>query len=91
MRNVNGKTKLISQRLSQLSAARQALGISQRRQAIEIGWTPGTLNQYLLGNSPINYDALFTMCDYFSVSPFKIDPDLWGRVMRHPPKQGLAE
>ena len=86
MRKVTAKTKRIAKRLSQLSKARTLLQrISQNQQAREMGWSGGTLCQYLLGHQEINYDALFIMCDYYGVSPFDLDPDLWVRVMKHPP------
>ena len=75
----------MAQLFARQSEARCVLGISQRAQASEMGWSAGTLNQYLLGNLPINYDAMFTMCDYYRMSPFDVDPELWGRLMTVPP------
>ena len=86
MPRVKTKTEIIVANLNRFYQSRKALGISQREQAREMGWSAGTLNQYLLGNCPINYDALFIMCDYYQVSPFAVDPDLWGRVMKHSPR-----
>lgn len=83
MTHVTNRSKLIAKNLRRFCEARKAVGISQRAQAAEIGWTPGTLNQYLLGNCGINYDALFTMCEYYGVSPFAVDPYLWDRVMKY--------
>lgn len=63
-------------------------GQSQRKMASGMGWTPGTLNQYLLGNQAINYDALFTICAYLQISPLDVDPTLASRL-GHPELQRL--
>ena len=75
----------MAQLFARQSEALCVAGISQRAQARDIGWTAGTLNQYLLGNNRINYEAMFTLCDYYRISPFDVDPELWGRLMAVPP------
>ncbi|NDG22142.1 MAG: XRE family transcriptional regulator, partial [Euryarchaeota archaeon] len=67
----------------------EADGLSQRKMAEAMGWTPGTLNQYLLANVPVNYDALFKCCEYLKVSPHAIDPTLQERVAPPPNKDDL--
>lgn len=63
-------------------------GMSQRKMATGMGWTPGTLNQYLLGNKAMNYDALFNICQYLRISPLDVDPTLAQRL-GHPELQRL--
>ena len=90
-RRLTDREVMIANRLSsEFTAKGEAEGRSQRSMAAEMGWTPGTLNQYLLANVPINYDALFKMCEYLKVDPCVIDPTLSERVSPPPNKEDLA-
>jgi transcriptional regulator with XRE-family HTH domain len=89
-RRLTDREVMIANRLKAAFVARgESDGLSQRKMAEGIGWTPGTLNQYLLANVPVNYDALFKMCDYLKVSPHAIDPTLQERVAPPPNKDDL--
>ena len=89
-RRLTDREVMIANRLKAEFVARgEANGLSQRKMAEEMGWTPGTLNQYLLANVPVNYDALFKCCEYLKVSPHAIDPTLQERVAPPPNKDDL--
>lgn len=89
-RRLTDREVMIAQRLSSEFTARgEAEGLSQRAMAEAIGWSPGTLNQYLLANTPVNYDALFVMCEYLKVDPCAIDPTLSERVAPPPNRDDL--
>lgn len=89
-RRLTDREVMIASRLKAEFVARgEAQGLSQRKMAEEMGWTPGTLNQYLLANVPVNYDALFKCCEYLKVSPHVIDPTLQERVAPPPNKEDL--
>lgn len=80
-RRLTDREVMIANRLKAEFIARgEADGLSQRKMAEAMGWTPGTLNQYLLANVPVNYDAIFRMCEYLKVDPLQIDPTLAERV-----------
>lgn len=90
-RRLTDREVMIAQRLSREVQARMDRDqCSQRKIAIDMGWTPGTLNQYLLGNVPINYDALFKVCEYLIVDPCDIDPTLSERVSPPANREDLA-
>jgi len=89
-RRLTDREVMIANRLKAEFVARgEADGLSQRKMAEAMGWTPGTLNQYLLANVPVNYDALFKCCEYLKVSPHVIDPTLQERVAPPPNKDDL--
>lgn len=90
-RRLTDREVMIANRLSaEFKAKGEAEGLSQRAMAVAIGWTPGTLNQYLLANQPVNYDALFLMCEYLKIDPCRIDPTLSERVAPPTDRQDLA-
>lgn len=90
-RRLTDREVMIAQRLSREVQARMDRdGMSQRAIAMDMGWTPGTLNQYLLGNVPINYDALFKVCEYLKIDPCDIDPTLHERVSPPANREDLA-
>ena len=89
-RRLSDREVMIATRLKAEFVARgESHDLSQRKMAEEMGWTPGTLNQYLLANVPVNYDALFKMCEYLKVSPHHIDPTLQERVAPPPNTEDL--
>lgn len=86
-RDLDKREKEIAAKLAKkVSAFQDLYGVSQRQMAAGMGWTPATLNQYILGNTPINYDAMFNICAYLKISPLDIDPTLASRI-GHPELQ----
>jgi len=54
----------------------RAKGFSQTKAANDLGWTQGTIHQYVRGKLPLNPVAILKFAQYLDVYPTDIDPTI---------------